>query len=183
MIEGKNYDGHRVHLVHKETGEIVERGWSAKEEDGAYVLEGGLPPQHFNSSGRIYVFDPVGYERSFFPHVLGLEWVESKEYRFTVTVREGRGHNTGYDKLHPLEMSGPNIGQRVSLTMPEARRLLKSLIAAMAELLPDETEYEKDAPSEFVTYEDIRGVSPYSEQEAYDHENPPLGDDPMETER
>ena len=84
MIEGTDYSGRRVFLVRKGTGEMMKRGYKIAHGDSTYTLDGGRPPLHYNSSGRIYVREEDSpYNSELFPHVLGLEWSSADEVHDT----------------------------------------------------------------------------------------------------
>ena len=75
MIESIDYSGRKLILVRKGTGIVLERGDHITSEQNEYVVVGGAAPRHYNSSGRVYVTEAgTDFERSFFPHVVGLEW-------------------------------------------------------------------------------------------------------------
>ena len=60
-------------LVVEETGDEVNKGDALKTFRGeAAVLEGGRPPHHVGSSGKVYTDLGVHY-----PSVYGLEWVNA----------------------------------------------------------------------------------------------------------
>ena len=77
MIEGTDYEGRKMFLVRKGTGEMMKRGYKIAHGDHNYTLDGGRPPLHYNSSGRIYVLleEDSRHNIELFPHVLDLEWV------------------------------------------------------------------------------------------------------------
>lgn len=69
------------HLVNDNTGAIAEIGDVVRTfRDEEVTLEGGFPPQHSNSSGRIVVsvqtVDGEEDYREFFPSVCNLRWVQ-----------------------------------------------------------------------------------------------------------
>ena len=75
MIESRDYAGRKLILVRKGTGIVMERGYTVSSDRICYVVQGGAAPNHSNSSGRVYVTEAgTDFERSFFPHVVGLEW-------------------------------------------------------------------------------------------------------------
>jgi hypothetical protein len=70
-------------LINRIGGDMVRRGDKMTGRDGTvYTVTDGRPPQHENSSGRIYV-ELSGSSREFFPHVFDCEWVECEPVEAT----------------------------------------------------------------------------------------------------
>jgi hypothetical protein len=47
--------------------------------DEAFVVKGGMPPQHEASSGRVYVESDYGDTREYFPGVFEMKWEKRDE--------------------------------------------------------------------------------------------------------
>jgi len=66
-------DGYR--LVHKNTLKDVNVGEELPDFRGdAGVIEGGYPPTHEGSTGRVQIKDRLS---TLFPSVFGLEWIKT----------------------------------------------------------------------------------------------------------
>lgn len=72
-------------LVLESTGVEAKKGFPYPDFRGdSWVLVGGQPPRHAGSTGRVYchpaaVEHTIDTERSFFPNVLGMKWIEVKD--------------------------------------------------------------------------------------------------------
>lgn len=65
-------------LIHKKTGETVQRGDAVTLRGGRAVIKGWCMPHKPGSTGRIYV-TYNGIEQEFFPNVGGCEWVDRED--------------------------------------------------------------------------------------------------------
>ena len=66
----------KIWVLFNDAGEAVTPGAQLTTFRGEdVVLEGGTPPKHPGSTGRIYVKqDGVDFSQEFFPSVCGLTW-------------------------------------------------------------------------------------------------------------
>ncbi len=66
---GKNW-----RLIYEGSRLTVRLGDSVEGREGDLaIVEGGAPPQHEGSTGRVYVQEN-GTQRAYFPSVFGLQW-------------------------------------------------------------------------------------------------------------
>lgn len=70
-----------MRLIHKKTGETVQRGDVVTLSRGErVVIKGWCMPHKPSSTGRIYVREQgdLNDEREYFPDIAGCEWVDRK---------------------------------------------------------------------------------------------------------
>ena len=60
--------------LQKEDGTPVSVGARISNDRGTFTIQGGSPPLHSGSTGRIFVRFGSGWEQEFYPIVFGLIW-------------------------------------------------------------------------------------------------------------
>ena len=67
-----------LHITNRTPVRYFEKLHHERDYKPAFI-EGGRPPQHENSSGRIWVKYQDGSTGEYFPHVYGMRWEMSVE--------------------------------------------------------------------------------------------------------
>lgn len=74
MIESIGGDGHTYRLL-DENFNPVQLGSYFSSNGTSYKIEGGRPPQHEGSSGRVWARADGQSQREFYPGVFDMKWV------------------------------------------------------------------------------------------------------------